>query len=191
VSEALRLCRTLDAEIRKEAAALARAAIPLFYEPLPQDEVLHALANEFMEDGCELSESLAEVRNETVAGLIAAYPSSELRGRQQSSLHHLLSQMRAHEVAPFLIHVKLFSSGVPPVPAGTHYLARLSVIPEQRASGLADRLLSVLLSSCSGGEGLSLHVHSDNRRAIAFYQKHGFSIAGRGDQPYIAMYRTI
>ena len=181
----------LNAGMREEAAALACAALPSFYEPLPQDEVLRALANEFMEDGCELSESLAEVRNGIVVGLIAAYPSSEIRERQQSSLHLLLSQLRPHEVAPFLTHVKLSSSGVPPVPDGTHYLARFSVIPEQRGSGLADRLISVLLSSISGAEGLSLHVHSDNRRAIAFYQKHGFSIAGRLDQPYIAMYRTI
>jgi len=48
-----------------------------------------------------------------------------------------------------------------------------------RAAGVADALLSAVEDWASGrGDALTLHVHEDNPRAIAFYRRHGFVADG-------------
>ena len=53
-----------------------------------------------------------------------------------------------------------------------------------RASGVADVLLDAIEDWATGrGSTLSLHVHEDNARAIAFYERRGFTFTGRS-APY-------
>jgi putative acetyltransferase len=63
----------------------------------------------------------------------------------------------------------------------TLYLDQIVVAPEHWRSGIG----AVLLEEARriSPHGLDLDVNIDNARAIAFYKKHGFTIAGPGKNP--------
>jgi putative acetyltransferase len=63
----------------------------------------------------------------------------------------------------------------------TFYLDQIVVAPEHWRSGIG----AVLLEEARriSPHGLDLDVNVDNARAIAFYKKHGFTIAGPGENP--------
>jgi putative acetyltransferase len=63
----------------------------------------------------------------------------------------------------------------------TFYLDQIVVAPEHWRSGIG----AVLLEEARriSPYGLDLDVNVDNARAIAFYKKHGFTIAGPGKNP--------
>jgi putative acetyltransferase len=63
----------------------------------------------------------------------------------------------------------------------TRYLDQLVVAPEVWGQGLAEMLLAEAKRLSPGG--LDLMVNKDNRRAIRFYEKHGFAYAGPGANP--------
>jgi putative acetyltransferase len=67
------------------------------------------------------------------------------------------------------------------VDPGTLYLDQIVVAPEYWGTGLASAL--VAQAKRASPRGLDLDVNTDNARAIAFYQKEGFSIAGDGVNP--------
>ena len=58
----------------------------------------------------------------------------------------------------------------------TGYLDQIVVAPEVQHLGVGKALIDA--AKHIGREGLYLHVNKDNDRALAFYQKCGFSIAG-------------
>jgi putative acetyltransferase len=60
----------------------------------------------------------------------------------------------------------------------TFYLDQIVVAPEQWRSGIGATLLEE--ARRISPHGLDLDVNVDNARAIAFYKKHGFAIAGPG-----------
>lgn len=63
----------------------------------------------------------------------------------------------------------------------TCYLDQIVVAPEHWASGVGGALIAV--AKQLSPTGLELHVNTDNARAIRFYEKLGFSIAGDGVNP--------
>jgi putative acetyltransferase len=60
----------------------------------------------------------------------------------------------------------------------TFYLDQLVVAPEHWSAGVGTALIAV--SKHLSPTGLDLEVNTDNARAIRFYEKQGFSIAGSG-----------
>ena len=61
------------------------------------------------------------------------------------------------------------------------YLDQIVVAPEHWASGVGRALIAI--AKQLSPTGLELHVNTDNARAIRFYGKLGFSIAGDGVNP--------
>lgn len=61
------------------------------------------------------------------------------------------------------------------------YLDQIVVAPETWSSGLAEALLDE--AKRLSPAGLTLHVNKDNRRALRFYEKHGFIIQGGDVNP--------
>src|SRR6266511_6069411 len=61
------------------------------------------------------------------------------------------------------------------------YLDQIVVAPESWSSGLAEALLDE--AKRLSPAGLTLHVNKDNRRALRFYEKHGFVIQGGDVNP--------
>lgn len=67
------------------------------------------------------------------------------------------------------------------VDTATGYLDQIVVAPQLWGAGVAEMLLADAqrLSPAQ----LALHVNKDNARAVRFYQKHGFAIAGEDVNP--------
>lgn len=63
----------------------------------------------------------------------------------------------------------------------TLYLDQIVVAPEHWRSGVGAALLTA--AKRISPDGLDLDVNTDNTRAIAFYLKHGFAVAGTGVNP--------
>jgi putative acetyltransferase len=61
------------------------------------------------------------------------------------------------------------------------YLDQIVVAPENWSSGMAEALLDEAKQLAPGG--IALHVNKDNRRAVRFYEKHGFIIQGDDRNP--------
>jgi putative acetyltransferase len=64
------------------------------------------------------------------------------------------------------------------VDPSTFYLDQIVVAPERWASGIGAALIAV--AKQLSPTGLDLDVNTDNARAIRFYDRQGFSIAGAG-----------
>jgi putative acetyltransferase len=67
------------------------------------------------------------------------------------------------------------------VDAATGYLDQIVVAPETWGTGLAEMLLDE--AKRRSPARLELHVNTDNARAVGFYRKHGFAVAGEGVNP--------
>jgi putative acetyltransferase len=67
------------------------------------------------------------------------------------------------------------------VEGATGYLDQIVVAPECWGNGVAESLLDA--AKQRSPRGLDLHVNTDNARAIRFYVRHGFEIAGAGHNP--------
>ena len=63
------------------------------------------------------------------------------------------------------------------------FLHRLYVAPGTRSRGVGDLLLSAALSAFPGIRSVRLEVLEDNKKAIKFYERHGFRPAGRRTEP--------
>ncbi len=63
----------------------------------------------------------------------------------------------------------------------TLYLDQIVVAPESWGSGVGNALLAE--AKRISPKGLDLHVNIDNARAIAFYRRCGFVVAGAGKNP--------
>jgi putative acetyltransferase len=61
------------------------------------------------------------------------------------------------------------------------YLDQIVVAPEAWGSATATALVDA--AKCIAPSGLDLHVNRDNRRAIRFYEKHGFTLSGEDINP--------
>lgn len=65
------------------------------------------------------------------------------------------------------------------------YISNIAVAPEARRRGIADALLDALAARTNGTLAfLTLEVRASNAPAIALYEKHGFSVAGRRKNYY-------
>jgi putative acetyltransferase len=72
-------------------------------------------------------------------------------------------------------------AGFVTVDPATGYLDQLVVAPEAWGSGLARTLIEAAKQIAPSG--LDLHVNRDNRRAIRFYEKHGFAVTSEEVNP--------
>jgi putative acetyltransferase len=62
------------------------------------------------------------------------------------------------------------------VNAATGYLDQIVVAPQHWGAGIAEMLLDA--AKRLSPARLELHVNQDNARAVRFYRKHGFAVAG-------------
>jgi putative acetyltransferase len=67
------------------------------------------------------------------------------------------------------------------VDAATGYLDQIVVAPQTWGTGLAQMLLDE--AKRLSPARLDLHVNKDNARAVRFYRKHGFDVAGEDVNP--------
>lgn len=162
-------CRLLSEPQRIEAASLAVQAMSSLYDAVG-DAVVATLAGEFLIADGELGQSLA-VMDPDVAGLVAAYPAEQLKARQAVSLHHALGSLDRDSGARLIARLRELSAMVPQAGLAGSYIARFAVRSDRRGSGLANDMMEVFVSD---HPLVTLHVRTDNDRAISFYRRHGF-----------------
>ena len=167
---------TLDESGRAVAAALLAESFVQFYNSLGLDQarLLAALADELVELGTEMEFTRTLIDADVPIGVMAAYPADQMAERQQASLFHLVSSFEDHAEAIFeacASHAALVST----VPVGSFYLARLAIYDRYRGTGCAALMLRQLRSEAAD-RPVSLHVHSENVRAIALYERNGFTL---------------
>ena len=71
--------------------------------------------------------------------------------------------------------------GFATVDAATGYLDQIVVAPQAWGTGVAEMLLDE--AKRRSPARLELHVNTDNARAVGFYRKHGFAVAGEDVNP--------
>ena len=182
---------TLSAAHRTVCADLAIEALPEFYNyvAVTRSALVQAVADEISAEGCELSETVAMLKNGAVAGICCSYPAEELSSRQGISLLRLLELLPAKDQDIFLQDVREHAASIPRIPSATHYLARIAVDRPFRGTGIAAHLLDHFLSQGEPERGWSLHVSSENERAKAFYYRHGFRTIGSSEGRFLLMTR--
>ena len=168
-AETLTPCSGLSEAHRLEAAKLASEAMSTLYEPIG-DKVVPMLADEFQVEASELGNSVALVAS-SVEGLVASYPSEEYRSRQRVSLHHALGTLDSIAGRRLFEQLRLLADQIPQGGLEGEYVARFAVRSDLRGSGTADRLMDLFVAD---HPVVTLHIRSDNARAIGFYRRHGF-----------------
>jgi putative acetyltransferase len=92
-----------------------------------------------------------------------------LRGLQETGSLILVAECDGELMGAVVIH-----------PA-TGYLDQIWTDPAAKGLGVADDLMAAARRVASGA--IELHVNQDNARAIRFYEKQGFVVAGTGVNP--------
>lgn len=156
-------------------AELAYESLASYYARLSENKAATALAlnSEFDEPHTELGTTHAAFRHDVMAGMIAAYPAEEMADRQRASLFcHLecdaLNQERVLSAA------SVQARAIPTLPVSHFYIARIAITVDFRGLGVADTLINHVKSAVPTSRPISLHVHKDNGRAMAFYRRMGF-----------------
>jgi ribosomal protein S18 acetylase RimI-like enzyme len=69
----------------------------------------------------------------------------------------------------------------------------IAVVPSRRGLGVGEALLDALCdrAHADGYRALSLSVARDNAPLVAFYEHHGFSVVGDGDDQSLTMRREL
>ena len=84
---------SLNSRDRTTCACLAIEALRGLYDliPAPEPAIIAQVADEFADDGAELSGASVLVSEGEVQGVLAAYDASEIASRQRASVFRLLS----------------------------------------------------------------------------------------------------
>lgn len=110
----------------------------------------------------------------------AAMPGTDFAGRRVWFAQHF-AELRVAGAHTFVAALEPAVLGFVTIDAATGYLDQLAVAAHHGRRGVGSRLLD--MAKRLAAERIDLHVNTENARAIAFYEKHGFSIAGEGTNP--------
>lgn len=122
---------------------------------------------------------LADVIDMWVATWQAAYPAIDFEARR-GWIEDRLVELEQTGSRSFVAVTDGTVVGLVLVNASTGYLDQFAVATSMQGKGIASRLLTQARSLTPV---LELHVNQDNARAIAFYRKQGFVVAGEAINP--------
>jgi putative acetyltransferase len=115
-----------------------------------------------------------------VATWQAAYPAIDFEARR-GWIEDRLIELEQTGSQPFVAVADGAVAGLVLVNLSTGYLDQFAVATDMQGKGIASKLLAQARSLTPM---LELHVNCDNGRAIAFYQKNGFAVAGESINPH-------
>ena len=61
---------------------------------------------------------------------------------------------------------------------GVLFLSRLYVLPSWQRRGVGTRMLEAVVERHPGAAWMRLNVEAENGKGVAFYRRHGFTVAG-------------
>jgi ribosomal protein S18 acetylase RimI-like enzyme len=166
-------------------------AYPGFYGRLqiPELNTIELCAELFFVKKGELANARFALEERSVIGFFAGIPSADLPAALSATALHILKRVSAESRTHVLSVMEETKRRLPPVPPGTHYLARLAVVPERWGGGLARMLMDAFFEEGISG-AYSVHVERNNHRAIRFYTKLGFDMVSQTTH-YLVMHRRL
>jgi putative acetyltransferase len=117
---------------------------------------------------------LSETLDMWVAAWQVAYPDIDFAARR----NWITERIGGTDASVAIAHERII--GLLVFDPSSGYLDQIVVAPEYQGRGIAFRLLTQALS---GAQTVMLHVNQDNRRAIRFYEKHGFVVTREDVNP--------
>ena len=120
--------------------------------------------------------------NNNIIGAISFYHSDEIYLRQIFSLNYLQNK------SPIETNIiSSFSNDVPKIKNKSLYLSRIAISDEFQGKGYSTEVLMYLEEEAKkcGYNLISLHVHSNNEKAILIYKKYGFVIENDQHMYYV------
>ena len=120
--------------------------------------------------------------NNNIIGAISFYDSDEIYLRQIFSLNYLQNK------SPIETNIiSSFSNDVPKIKNKSLYLSRIAISDEFQGKGYSIEVLMYLEKEAKkcGYDLISLHVHSNNEKAISIYKKYGFFIKNEQHMYYV------
>ena len=182
--KSVKACKLFDELGRNAAAQLVIAAFPEFYRSLqiPRDRLESAISADLAsEEPSECSDAICVLsESSSPIGVLAAYRGSEMHNRQRASMFTLASSIDDDAIEDVFERVAIHAGTLPEIPDESFYLARIAVEDAYRGSDVADQLMRAFEANGQGFPILSLHVLASNRRAIRFYQRHGYEVRASG-----------
>ena len=133
-------------------------------------------------DGGETANTQVAIESDgLVAGIVSGIASKSLRRAQLVDMQMLFRQFDRAQRETLQQTLSDMARLTQTIPTDGWYLTRISVASQHRGGGLADTLMDTFYAQSPDTQEYSLHVHKDNARAIAFYQRHGFSFLNADD----------
>lgn len=174
----LTLVRTLPREAQLQAAALIFDTLPEFYQIITQyrEHAMKIIHKEFSLDASEIGSAVCACENTQVTGVYAGLLASQVVRARTLLLARIYRSTPPGVREALKVRIKDYSAQFPRVPDDSYYLARLAVTTDRFGTGLGKALLNSFFRDGSVIGSYSLHVRADNRRAIHFYERHGFSV---------------
>jgi len=120
--------------------------------------------------------------NKYLIGVISYYDSDEIYHRQLFSFNYLQDESLIETNT-----ISTFSDEVPKIKKKSLYLSRIAISEEFQGKGYSTEVLRYLEEEATkcGYNLISLHVHSNNEKAILIYKKYGFIIANDHHKYYV------
>lgn len=185
---------SIEGLYRLSAAHLVMQSLPLFYhvDGIEDGEIATAIAASIGGRGSEIEKGYVAVYGDQAVGILTFIEGKMLASARLVGVQAVLKHLSRNSAKLFMRHLKHYDADYGSVPDTSIYLGRFAISQAYRGSGLANQMMDVFLTSMLGGEQrigtYSLHVDSSNKRAIAFYRKHSFSIS-QSDSRYLTMIR--
>lgn len=194
---AITLGRATSVTVQSQAHDLAEmlvAAAPESFATLPSDlleKAYSCIVDNLLKPGTEFENIFCIFEGKDVVGVIAHYPSAEIKFRKQKLLRELTRIVPANLRGTFLATASEQSVNLPKVEMISTYLARVAVSRDRRGRGIGRRLIEGFLQQFDPGNRLTLHVNSQNVAAIQLYRQCGFVMTKQPGVSYDLMVKEI
>lgn len=183
---------TLSGGDLKAISQLIFQAATEHYELLgvTQNRVQEMIARQMGHLESELERVYAALYAGDVVGAYSALLGSNLATARMTTIRLFLDGLEDSEKFTFLDNLAEAGIKLPDIPDNSYYLSRISIAQQFQGTELAAILMEHFMSHSCNLPVLSLHVKSNNVRAIAFYRKHGFQPLGDESDGYLAFIKA-
>jgi ribosomal protein S18 acetylase RimI-like enzyme len=192
--EALISLNEIDELQRLNAARLIITSLPKYYQIFGIDsELMVSTVSKIIGvKGTEIERGIVLTSNHKVVGILTNLNGKFLKRSWLIGIQMISKLLPGNEAKLFKNHVKKYDANIGEIPQDSVYISRIAVIKECRSIGIGEKLIQACIKqeekynkdiNC-----LSLQVDINNKRAVKFYLKNGFSIYSSNESYYTMLF---